>query len=95
MQTSDIYRLLQFWAVVTVLFGLMIFMAWKFKIGDVRMVRRTAIYFVSIFIVLPGLTLLLFTFSESLAKAIFVPALLLGTIIYLAFTVIAIIRPKA
>jgi len=95
MQTSDIYRLLQFWAVVTILFGLMLLMAWRFKIGDVRMVRRTAIYFVSVFIVLPGLTLFLFTFSESMAKAIFVPALLVGTLIYLGFTIVAILRPKA
>jgi hypothetical protein len=95
MQAADLIRLVEFWAAVTVLFGFMLFMAWWFKIGDVKMVRRTSIYFVAVFLVLPGLTLLLFKFSESLAKAIFVPALLLGTLVYLAFTVIAILRPKA
>jgi hypothetical protein len=94
MQAADLQRLAAFWLAVTILFGFMLFMAWKFKIGDVRMVRRTAIYFVVVFIILPGLTLLLFTVSESLAKAIFVPALLLGTLVYLIFTVIAIFRPK-
>ncbi len=92
--TADILRLLVFWAMVAVLFGFMIIMVWWFKIGDVHMLRRTVIYFVSVFIVLPGLTLLLFTYSESMAKPLLLLGVILGTVIYLAFTVIAIIRPK-
>lgn len=92
---SDIYRLLVFWAMVAVLFGFMITMVWWFKIGDVHMLRRTLIYFASVFIVLPGLTLLLFTYSESLAKPLLLIGVVLGTIIYLVFTLIGIIRPKA
>ena len=94
MSVSDLVLLLRFWAIVTALFGIMLFMAWRFRIGDPRMIRRTAIYFVAMFVILPAITLGLFTVSESLAKAIFAPALLLGTLVYLAFTVIAIIRPR-
>ena len=93
--TADILRLLVFWAMVAVLFGFMIIMVWWFKIGDVHMLRRTVIYFVCVFILLPGLTLLLFTYSESMAKPILLLGVILGTVIYLAFTIIAIIRPKA
>lgn len=93
--TADILRLLVFWAMVAVLFGFMIIMVWWFKIGDVHMLRRTVIFFVSIFIVLPGLTLLLFTYSESLGKSVLLFGVILGTIIYLAFTIIATVRPKA
>lgn len=92
--TNDILRLVGFWGIAALLFGFMILMAWWFKIGDVHMIRRTTIYFISCFIVLPGLALLLFTYSESLAKAFFVPAILLGTIIYLVLTFIGILRPK-
>lgn len=92
---ADILRLLVFWAMVAVLFGFMIIMLWWFKIGDVHMLRRTVIFFVSVFIVLPGLTLLLFTYSESLGKSVLLFGVILGTIIYLAFTIIATVRPKA
>lgn len=92
---ADILRLLVFWAMVAVLFGSMIIMVWWFKIGDVHMLRRTVLYFLSVFVVLPGLTLLLFTYSESLGKAILLVGVILGTIIYLASTIIATVRPKA
>lgn len=93
--TNDLLRLVEFWGLTTVMFGLMLIMAWRFRIGDSHMIRRTSIYFVSVFIALPGLTLLLFTVSESTAKAIFVPLLILGTVVYLIFTILAIVRPKA
>lgn len=92
---ADILRLLVFWAMVAVLFGSMIIMVWWFKIGDVHMLRRTILYFLSVFVVLPGLTLLLFTYSESLGKSILLVGVILGTIIYLASTIIATVRPKA
>lgn len=93
--STNVIPLLRFWLIITVLFGIMLFMARKFKIGDPRIIRRTLVYFVAMFVVLPAVMLGLFTVSESLAKAIFAPALLLGTLVYLAFTVIAIIRPRA
>jgi hypothetical protein len=95
MDVAVVKQLVLFWALIAVMFGSMLFMTWKFRIGDVHMIRRTAIYFGTCLILLPGLTFLFMMYgSKSLALSIFLPVFLVGTVIYLALTAVAIFRPR-
>lgn len=81
-------KLLQFWALIAIPCFFMLFLAWKYKMGDRFLVRRTSIYFASIFLILPVADYLVYLFvSKNLAKIAFLTFFLLGTLVYFGLTV--------
>lgn len=66
----------------------MLILAWKFKIGDRYMIRRTAIYFGAIFLALPVAYYYVYTFvSKNLANMAFLTFFVIGTLVYFGLTV--------
>lgn len=92
---TEVGRLLTFWGMIAIPCGLMLVLVWFFRMGDAHMIRRTAIYFVGIFLLLPMAAALIFKSSPSLAKMGFLTFFLIGTAIYFVMTAAATLRPRS
>jgi hypothetical protein len=92
---SDAVRLLVFWAMISVPCLIMLLLARKYGMGDRYLIRRTLIYFLSVFLVLPLVAFVVFQSSPSLAKIGFLTFFLLGTAVYFVMTASAVLRPKS
>ncbi len=94
MQT-DVVRLLVFWAMISVPCLIMLMLARRYGMGDRHLIRRTLIYFVLIFLILPLVAFIVFQSSPSLAKMGFLTFFLLGTAVYFIMTATAVLRPRS
>lgn len=91
---TELGKLLIFWAFIAVMCGMMVVLVWYFKMGDTHMVRRTSIYFGSIFVVLPLIYILVRQSSPSLANMGFFTFFIIGTAAYFILTAMATFRPR-
>ncbi len=93
---AEVSRLLLFWAMIVIPCAVMLVLVWFFRMGDRHMIRRTSIYFATIFLLLPLITFFVYLqLSPSLAKMSFITFFIIGTIVYFVFTAKAVLRPRS